>query len=320
MNTNSSPSLSSNSNNNNSSNKEEYTRDRTIHFSNEQPLPPPAKGILRRQREPARTKRIVWDEQNIAQTEREKSSTMKIDEPKTPYHYYDSSEEDDEEHAASRAQQLEDAVGQSFSRFHTDDSDSSGKESGDGGVEWTESDESGKENEGFGLGSFYNDVKTGVMFAPDSDDSGKDDKDPESRKKFAEKRKQHYNEYQMLRRMREKTKRTAIGEDDDVDDDQNDDKEKENRESNTTTTTTTTSETHTHSPSHSHTHSHSNHTHHKAKQSPDTSKPKLAGTNTSPNNHHNYKNTTSSNSKHNTTFSLDNNNDSSNDAEMADSD
>lgn len=35
----------------------------------------------------------MWDEQNLALTESQKSSTMKIDEPKTPYHYYDSSED-----------------------------------------------------------------------------------------------------------------------------------------------------------------------------------------------------------------------------------
>ena len=32
---------------------------------------------------------VVWDEANIEQTEREKDSTMKITEPKTPYIHYD---------------------------------------------------------------------------------------------------------------------------------------------------------------------------------------------------------------------------------------
>lgn len=40
--------------------------------------------------------RIVWDEDNLLLTESQKSATMKIDEPKTPYHYYDSDQEEAE--------------------------------------------------------------------------------------------------------------------------------------------------------------------------------------------------------------------------------
>ncbi|KAG0646593.1 phosphatase inhibitor 2 [Hyphodiscus hymeniophilus] len=41
--------------------------------------------------------RLQWDEANLYLTEQEKSSTMKIDEPKTPYvKHYDSTEDDDE--------------------------------------------------------------------------------------------------------------------------------------------------------------------------------------------------------------------------------
>lgn len=44
--------------------------------------------------------RLKWDEANLYLTEQEKSSTMKIDEPKTPYaKHYDPTEDEDEIHA-----------------------------------------------------------------------------------------------------------------------------------------------------------------------------------------------------------------------------
>ncbi|KAF9924198.1 hypothetical protein FBU30_005793 [Linnemannia zychae] len=53
----------------------------------------PTKGILKR---PAahsaheeRAPRLKWDEENLTTTEAQKDSTMKVDEPKTPYVYYD---------------------------------------------------------------------------------------------------------------------------------------------------------------------------------------------------------------------------------------
>jgi len=230
------------------SNKEDRpVRKSPIHFSNEQAHPKP-KGILKKHREPARKKRIVWDEQNLAETESQKSATMKIDEPKTPYNYYDSSGEEDEESAASRALQLEDAVGKLFPKTSiatTYDSDSSGKESGDGGTEGTESDEGTKDDKG---GSFKPETKNlntsnwGVMWRDSSsDESGKDSKDPETRRKFAEKRKGHYNEFQILKglqeRMKLKRNKHPSG-DDEEDDDVEGEGEKEGNGLITCTTTT----------------------------------------------------------------------------------
>jgi protein phosphatase inhibitor 2 len=41
--------------------------------------------------------RLKWDEANLYLTEQEKSATMKIDEPKTPYaKHYDPAEDEDE--------------------------------------------------------------------------------------------------------------------------------------------------------------------------------------------------------------------------------
>ncbi|KAF9356156.1 hypothetical protein BGX26_005667 [Mortierella sp. AD094] len=53
----------------------------------------PVKGILKRpasrQQHDERAPRLKWDEENLTITEAQKDSTMKIDEPKTPYVYYD---------------------------------------------------------------------------------------------------------------------------------------------------------------------------------------------------------------------------------------
>ena len=41
--------------------------------------------------------RLKWDEANLYLTEQEKNSTMKIDEPKTPYaKHYDPADDEDE--------------------------------------------------------------------------------------------------------------------------------------------------------------------------------------------------------------------------------
>lgn len=50
--------------------------------------------------------RLKWDEANLYLTEQEKSSTMKIDEPKTPYAKRYEPEEDEEEMRTLDAQEL----------------------------------------------------------------------------------------------------------------------------------------------------------------------------------------------------------------------
>ncbi|KAI7890916.1 uncharacterized protein EV154DRAFT_509973 [Mucor mucedo] len=49
----------------------------------------PAKGILKKNKNPTDATRLRWDEANLELTESQKDSTMKVDEPKTPYVRYD---------------------------------------------------------------------------------------------------------------------------------------------------------------------------------------------------------------------------------------
>ncbi|WOO78696.1 Protein phosphatase inhibitor 2 [Vanrija pseudolonga] len=62
-------------------------------LGNSSERPPPARGILknpiRAPTDPKDQEHLTWDEANIALTEIQKDSLMKIDEPKTPYVRYD---------------------------------------------------------------------------------------------------------------------------------------------------------------------------------------------------------------------------------------
>ncbi|GAA5805145.1 hypothetical protein EDC94DRAFT_592717 [Helicostylum pulchrum] len=49
----------------------------------------PVKGILKKNKNAGDSTRLRWDEANLELTESQKDSTMKVDEPKTPYVRYD---------------------------------------------------------------------------------------------------------------------------------------------------------------------------------------------------------------------------------------
>jgi hypothetical protein len=57
-------------------------------------MEPAASGILRSsgeipcQKPKKQRSRIVWDEENITETEQTRTATMKIDEPKTPFNEF----------------------------------------------------------------------------------------------------------------------------------------------------------------------------------------------------------------------------------------
>mmetsp|Transcript_39559 Transcript_39559/g.99727 ORF Transcript_39559/g.99727 Transcript_39559/m.99727 type:complete len:136 (-) Transcript_39559:113-520(-) len=117
------------------------------------------RGILKKNCNTKREGHIVWDEENLAETEAQKSSTMKIDEPKTPYHYYMQSDEDMEDEVESCVNGARDKL--------------SGLRSGSTSEEGCSS----------GL--------------------SEDEEKSQRKKAFKEKRRQHYNEGQMLKMFRQ---------------------------------------------------------------------------------------------------------------------
>ncbi|KAI8646938.1 hypothetical protein BD408DRAFT_479624 [Parasitella parasitica] len=54
----------------------------------------PAKGILKKSKQFGEPTRLRWDEANLELTESQKDSTMKVDEPKTPYVRYDAEKDE----------------------------------------------------------------------------------------------------------------------------------------------------------------------------------------------------------------------------------
>lgn len=77
--------------------------------------PPSVRTILKRKNDPSGTAptRIKWDEDNLALMESQKTSTMKITEPKTPFIHHSASS--DQIFNTMIAMELEDAVNDRFS-------------------------------------------------------------------------------------------------------------------------------------------------------------------------------------------------------------
>ncbi|KAF9151566.1 hypothetical protein BG015_006510 [Linnemannia schmuckeri] len=142
----------------------------------------PTKGILKRpaaqQGQEERAPRLKWDEENLIITEAQKDSTMKIDEPKTPYVHYD--------HELDKVIDLDDSFsldGKKKKHAHTPSVPPHME-----GLKIEEGDEEDGDN---------NDEE-----GPDEWDSEEDDDEPPSKKidhdKFAKMRAEHYHMKQAL--------------------------------------------------------------------------------------------------------------------------
>jgi len=139
--------------------------------------------------------RIVWDEVNLITNESQKSSTMKIDEPKTPFHKGPLLL-DDEEDAVILSNKAQQEISQS-------------PEEGANhvGISWNDL-ESAMEKvaqkekvEMTTLDSSLTDTNS-----DQEDSNSRTESSSESENEFKEMRKDHYNEYKALIRWREKMK------------------------------------------------------------------------------------------------------------------
>ncbi|KAG7396329.1 hypothetical protein PHYBOEH_002464 [Phytophthora boehmeriae] len=130
---------------------------------------------------------VSWDEETIARHDLDRGTRMKIDEPNTPYHYY---AESDDAVSPARSQSGQPPIQWDELQSKLQDVQDAKKS------EWDSDDDS---------------ASGGIHFAERDAEGKKIKKDP----KFAEKRKQHYNEFERVRAW--KMQHAAEEEDEDED-------------------------------------------------------------------------------------------------------
>mmetsp|Transcript_15346 Transcript_15346/g.33152 ORF Transcript_15346/g.33152 Transcript_15346/m.33152 type:complete len:170 (-) Transcript_15346:433-942(-) len=143
-------------------------------------------------------KSVVWDEENLEYNEANKSATMKIDEPDTPWASPPTSELDEDEYDEVQAEPmgLLDAAALKAAE-HADRR---------AGVCFAESSSTAAVNvESHCTPSSPDECVDDTMEAMDEDheeDEESEGKHKPSKAEFEQKRKQHYNEFEMIRRAR----------------------------------------------------------------------------------------------------------------------
>ena len=136
--------------------------------------------------------RLKWDEANLYLTEQEKSSTMKIDEPKTPYAAHYNPEEDEEEMRSLDAKDI--VVDELDAARHPEKSHRMAREDDIPGLELGEPEEAlpaEMQRTGSGSGHKAVHVKDAEEKAR-SANVGASEEEKEKHRRFEEMRKRHY--------------------------------------------------------------------------------------------------------------------------------
>lgn len=168
--------------------------------------------------------RLKWDEANLYFTEQEKSSTMKIDEPKTPYaQRYDPSEDDEE----IRTLDAEDILVDEKDRFDSSKKKRHAREDEIPGLDLGEPEEMVPENDATADGRIYRSrsgSSRGEKIVQVKEVSGENNvgaslEEQEKHKKFEEMRRRHYEMRDVASLLGHPD--DAVAADDDEDDDLN---------------------------------------------------------------------------------------------------
>lgn len=166
------------------------------------------------------SQRLKWDEANLYLTEQERSATMKIDEPKTPFvKHYDPTEDEDEIRRLDKEELEERAL---TSRL------SNSKEEDIPGLELGEPEEDVPEVE-YDEDHARNKAEKAVHVDTDalSENVGMSSEEREKHRKFEEMRKKHYQMKEVAGLLGHPDEVDALVDDDDDDDDEDEDEDVE---------------------------------------------------------------------------------------------